>query len=255
MNLSERVKNILLRPKQEWEVVAGETTTTADLYRNYICLLAAIGPVASVIGMSVVGVSMPFTGSFRIPILTSISSAVISYILGLISVYIIAFIIDYLAPTFSAQKNMSQALKLATYSFTAGWLASVFIIIPSLGILSILGLYSFYLLYTGIPVLMKSPPEKSVAYTVTVVVASIIIFFLISWISHAFITYPTPGMQMHGVTNEATQEMKKAADEMQDAAKKIQESAVKSGQMTEEQAKQMQEAMNKMKETASQKAK
>jgi len=253
MNLSERVKNILLRPKQEWEIIAGETTTTADLYRNYIFLLAAIGPVASIIGMSVIGVSMPFTGTFRIPILNAIASAVVSYILGLVNVYIIALIIDYLAPTFSAEKNMNQAMKLATYSFTAGWLASVFVIIPTLAVLSILGLYSFYLFYTGIPVLMKSPPEKSAAYTVMVIVASIIIFFVISWIPRAFITYPTSGMYMHETTNEALK-LKEAATQMQEAARKMQESVTKTGQMTEEQAKQMQEAAQKMKDAATRQA-
>jgi hypothetical protein len=192
MELVDRVKNILLQPKQEWEVISGESTTTADLYKNYIMLLAAIGPAASIIGMSIVGVSMPFMGTFRVPIVTSIVSAVVYYILGLVGVYILAMIIDYLAPTFSGQKNMDQALKLAAYSYTAGWLAGIFVIIPMLGILSILGLYSIYLLYTGIPVLMKAPQEKSLGYTVAVVIAAVVIFVVISYIPRAFISYPTP---------------------------------------------------------------
>lgn len=194
MELVDRVKNILLQPKQEWEVISGESTTTADLYKNYIVLLAAIGPVASVIGMSVIGVSLPFMGTFRVPIVTSIVSAAVHYILGLVGVYILAMIIDYLAPTFSGQKNMDQALKLAAYSYTAGWLAGIFVIIPMLGILSIVGLYSIYLLHTGIPALMKAPQEKSLGYTVAVVIAAIVIFFVISYIPRAFISYPMPGM-------------------------------------------------------------
>lgn len=194
MELVDRVKNILLQPKQEWEVISGESTTTADLYKNYIVLLAAIGPVASVIGMSIIGVSLPFMGTFRVPIVTSIVSAAVHYILGLVGVYILAMIIDYLAPTFSGQKNMDQALKLAAYSYTAGWLAGIFVIIPMLGILSIVGLYSIYLLHTGIPALMKAPQEKSLGYTVAVVIAAIVIFFVISYIPRAFISYPTPGM-------------------------------------------------------------
>ena len=35
MNLVDRAKNILLKPKQEWEIINEETTTTADLYKNY----------------------------------------------------------------------------------------------------------------------------------------------------------------------------------------------------------------------------
>lgn len=196
MNIVDRIKKILLQPKMEWEIIAAETTTTSELYRNYIMPLAAIGPVASIIGMSVIGISMPFTGTFRIPITNSIGSAVVQYIFGLIGVYILALIIDLLAPKFAGEKNMNQALKLAAYSYTAGWLSGIFVIIPTLSILMILGLYSLYLLYTGIPILMKAPKEKSLGYTVAVVIAAIIIFMIIGWISHAFVSYPTPHMYM-----------------------------------------------------------
>lgn len=250
MSLSERAKNILLRPKEEWVVVAGESTTTAELYRNYIIILAAIGPVASIIGMSLVGISLPFFGTFRVPILNSLASAVVSYLLGLAGVYVLAMIIDYLAPTFAGQKNMNQALKLAAYSFTAGWLASVFVIIPALSILSILGLYGIYLLYTGIPVLMKSPPEKSAGYTAAVIVAAIVIFFIISWIPGRLISYPPMSPKLPAAVNETLKQSQEAATQMQEAAKKLQENAAP----TQEQMQQLQEAAKKMQEAVNQAA-
>jgi hypothetical protein len=196
MNLVERVKGILLRPKQEWHAIEGEATTIAELYKSYVVPLAAIGPIASVIGMSIVGISLPFMGSFRIPLTTSIASAVVHYVLSLAGVYILALIIDALAPTFLGEKNTTQAFKLAAYSYTPGWVAGIFAIIPALGVLGILGLYGLYLLYLGIPVLMKSPREKSVGYTVAVIIAGIIISVIIGIISRAFISFPTPGMNM-----------------------------------------------------------
>ncbi len=199
MSLSDRIKGILLKPKQEWQTISGETTTIPELYKAYIIILAAIGPVASVIGMSIVGISLPFVGSFRIPITTSLASAVVHYILTLVGVYILALIIDALAPTFSGEKNINQAFKVAAYSYTPGWLAGIFTIIPALSILSILGLYGLYLLYAGLPILMKSPQEKSLGYTVAVIVVAVIIFVFIGIVSHAFISYPTPNMPMPGM--------------------------------------------------------
>ncbi|TRZ75226.1 MAG: YIP1 family protein [Deltaproteobacteria bacterium] len=196
MNIVDRIKKILLQPKMEWEIIAAETITTSELYRSYIMPLAAIGPVASIIGMSVIGISMPFTGTFRIPITSAIGSAVVQYVFGLIGVYILALIIDFLAPKFAGEKNVNQAFKLAAYSYTAGWLSGIFVVIPTLSILMISGLYSLYLLYTGIPILMKTPKEKSLGYTVAVVVAAIIIFMIIGWVSRVFISYPTPHMYM-----------------------------------------------------------
>lgn len=190
MTLVERVKRILLQPKQEWEVIAGESTTTPDLYRNYIIPLAAIGPVASIIGMSIVGIGMPFGSAFRIPIVPAILSAVVHYVLSLVGVYVLALIIDFLAPTFSGEKNPGQALKLSAYSATAAWIAAIFMIIPALGILGITGLYSLYLLYEGIPVLMKAPREKALVYTIAVAVAAIVIFAVIGSIARVLTPYP-----------------------------------------------------------------
>jgi hypothetical protein len=146
MTLVDRVKRILLQPKQEWEVISGETATTADLYKNYVIPLAAIGPVASIIGMSIFGIGMPFGPAFRVPMITAVFSAVVHYVLALVGVYVLALIVDFLAPTFTGEKNFGQSLKLAVYSSTAAWIAGVFVIIPALGFLGILGLYSLYLL-------------------------------------------------------------------------------------------------------------
>ena len=194
MNLSERVKGILLKPKQEWQTISGEATTIPELYKTYIVILAAIGPVASIIGMSLVGISIPFARLFRVSIFASISSAVVHYILTLVGVYVLALIIDALAPSFSGEKSMNQAFKVATYSYTPGWIVGVVGIIPALSPLMILGLYGLYLLYLGLPLLMKSPREKSLGYTVAVIIAAIVIFVVIGFISRAFISYPIAGV-------------------------------------------------------------
>lgn len=199
MNPVERVKGILLRPREEWQTISGETTSIVELYRTYIVILAAIGPVAFIIGMSIVGISLPFMGSYRMPVTTAIASAVVQYILTLFGVYILALIVNTLAPTFLGEKNLNQAFKVAAYSYTPGWIVGIFTIIPALSILGILGLYGLYLLYLGLPVLMKSPKEKSLGYTVAVVIAALIIFILIGLVSRAFISFPTPGTTMPGM--------------------------------------------------------
>jgi hypothetical protein len=142
MRLTERVKNILFHPSQEWAVIEQESTSVSELYRSYVVPLTAIGPVALIIGLSAIG------------------HAVVNYVLALAGVYVLALIIDALAPTFQGTKSNIQALKVAVYSSTPAWLAGVFILIPALGFLQILGLYSLYLLYLGLPVLMKAPRTR-----------------------------------------------------------------------------------------------
>ena len=89
---------------------------------------------------------------------------VLSYALSLVQVYVIALIVDALAPTFKGEKNQIQALKLAAYAFTAAWVAGVAQIVPWIGGLLALagGIYSIYLFYLGLPTLMKCPPDQAV---------------------------------------------------------------------------------------------
>lgn len=188
--LVSRVKGILLSPKSEWSVIDGESATVGQLYIGYIAILSAIPPIAAFIGYSVFGISIPFIGTYRVPMGSALTSAITQYVLGLAGCYALALIIDGLAPTFAGQKNLIQALKVAAYSATASWLAGIFALVPGLRLLGLLGLYSLYLLYLGLPVLMKSPKDKAMGYTVVVVVCAIVIFWVIAAIGGMFISRP-----------------------------------------------------------------
>ena len=183
MSLVERVKRVLLSPHQEWEVIEAEATTPAQLYKGYIMPLAALGPVAQVIGFSVLGMRVPFGATvYRTPIGSAIISAVVTYVLSLLGVYVLGLIIDAVAPTFGGTKSPMQALKTAAYSSTASWVAGIFTVVPGLRVLGILGLYSIYLLYVGLPVTMKAPSDRAGAYTGVVIVAAIVLFFVVGMI-------------------------------------------------------------------------
>lgn len=191
MALIDRVKKMLLTPKEEWPVIDAEPATVGGLYTSYIIPLAAIGPIASIIGLSVFGMRLPFMGTIRLPIGISVRNALVGYVLGLIGVFVLGLIIDALAPTFGGQKNQIQALKVAAYSYTAAWVGGVFSVFPALAILGgLIGLYSLYLLYLGLPVLMKAPQEKAVGYTVVVCVVAIVLWIVIAAIVAQFAWRP-----------------------------------------------------------------
>ncbi|HZU77916.1 MAG TPA: Yip1 family protein [Dehalococcoidia bacterium] len=188
-----RVKNILVSPKSEWQTIGAESATTQSLYTGYVIPLALIRPVCSFIGLSLIGVSW-FGGHFRVPIASGIAHAVLDFALTLVAVYVLALVIDALAPTFGGQKDQTQALKVSVYSSTAAWLAGVFYLVPALSILGLLGLYSLYLLYLGLPVLMKAPQDKALGYTAVVVIAAIIIFVVVGAV--ASVVVPHPGLNI-----------------------------------------------------------
>jgi hypothetical protein len=182
MNLVDRAKNILITPKTEWEVIKNEQTTTADLFTKYVMILALIPVLATFIGQSLIGISLGPFGSYKIPVSNGLIYAVVYYILSIVGVYLVAFIIDALAPSFGSTKNMDASLKVAVYSYTAAWIAGIFGIIPILGILGILGLYSLYLMYLGLKIVKDTPQDKLVGYLVVVIIIAIVIYFVIGMI-------------------------------------------------------------------------
>ncbi|MBI4800661.1 MAG: YIP1 family protein [Desulfarculus sp.] len=189
MYLIARVKGILLNPKAEWEVIAGEPGRPQDLYPSYIIPLAALGPVANFIGISVVGIGVPMGGTIRIGLFGGLASAIAGFALALVLVYVVGLLIAALAPTFGAQKDKAQAFKVAAYSMTPGWLAGALNVFP--GFLSILvfliSLYGIYLLYLGILALMRPPQPKAAGYTALVIVLTVVISMVFGAISVVFV--------------------------------------------------------------------
>ena len=135
MNLVDRVKRLLLQPKEEWQVIDKESVDVADLYKFYIAPLAAIGPICSLIGTAVVGTSLIGMGTLRVSFSAALVQSVLVFGLMLGGVYVVALIIDALAPTFGAQRNLLQAFKLTAYAFTAAWVAGLGQVVPLIGVL------------------------------------------------------------------------------------------------------------------------
>lgn len=177
--LVSRVKNIIVSPAAEWDRIDGEPATIKGLYTGYFCILAAIGPVCSVIGHALFGMGM-FGAIGAMAIVPGIVLAIVTYVLSLVSVAVIAYVIDALAPSFGGTKNQIQAFKVAGYSMTPAWVAGVFNLVPMLGLLAIIaGLYGLYVLYLGLPKLMKAPQDKAIGFTVVVVIVAVVIQWII----------------------------------------------------------------------------
>ena len=184
MSIVERVKNICLTPKVEWPVIAAETTSPGTLVSGYVAPLAAISAFAGFIGGSLIGRSLPYVGTYRVPFISGLIVALFVFCMAIVGVFVLSLIINALAPTFGGQQSSTQALKLAVYSYTPAWIAGVLQIVPLLGVFAIFGaLYGLYLLYLGLPRLMKCPEDKAVAYTAVVVVCAIILSVVITTIA------------------------------------------------------------------------
>jgi len=175
MNLAQRAKNLVIRPREEWQAIEAEPHTVLDLYTGYVMILSAIPALAGFVGLSLVGIGT-FGATYRVAPGQGVVHAVVGYLLSLAFVYLLALVIDALAPAFGSRKDFIQALKVAAYSQTPYWIAAALTIVPSLWIVTVLlGLYSLYLLFVGLPVVMKTPEDKAVPYIVVVMMTTLVL--------------------------------------------------------------------------------
>lgn len=174
-----RVKGILLKPAEEWPVIAAEAASIQDVFLGYVVPLAAIGPICRFVHGQVFGWGA-FGFSYHPGLVGGLAQLVVSYVLGLVGLFVMALIADTLAPKFGGQADRTKATKLIAYGATAGFVAGVFQLIPGLAVLGLLGLYSFYLFYVGAEPLMGVPKDKALTYTAVTLLCAVVLMVVVS---------------------------------------------------------------------------
>lgn len=176
MNIIERVKNILVKPKEEWLVINNESHSGMPLVITYLLPLAIISAAATFVGHA-------FLIRFG-----SIKFGLIWALIGLVqmvaAVYINSLVTDALAPSFASEKNMSKSIQLVVYAATPSLIGGILNLVPGIGWLGILagGIYSIYLIYLGLPVLKKTPEDKVPIYLIVIILILAVLYWLIGYI-------------------------------------------------------------------------
>ncbi|MEI6106249.1 MAG: Yip1 family protein [Opitutae bacterium] len=174
MKLIDRVKNILLTPKTEWDVINAETAVPGTLLTTYVLPLALVAAAGQLLGGIVLsrGASLTYV----------LIGAVIAAAVSVIGYFVAIHVIDLLAPTFGSEKNLPKSAQLVAYSMTPSYIAGLLSFLPGLG--SILGLagmvYSIYIMFLGVGLLKKTPEDKKVVYLLVAWVVMFVITMVIS---------------------------------------------------------------------------
>jgi len=174
-NLVQRVINIITKPKQEWEVIATEQPDTMKLIGGYAFILALIPALSAFIKYGIIGMS--FMGYTSRSIASGIQTGLIQLLSAVIGVYLLAWVIDLLAPSFDSQKNFGRSLQLAVYASTPQWVAGILLLLSTTMsmLIMLISLYAIYLLAVGMPVLKGTPKDKVVGYVALTIIAMIAI--------------------------------------------------------------------------------
>ena len=181
MNLIERVKNMLLTPKTEWDVINSETATPQSLLMTYVLPLAIVASIGSLLQ------GLLFAGVYGLKFF--IVTAVIAFIASVVAFYISVIIVDMLAPSFGSEKDMGKSAQLVAYSGTPSYIGGLLSFIPVIGLLISLAAwaYGIYLMYLGIGPLKKTPEDKKVVYMIVAFLIMIALYFILVAILGAII--------------------------------------------------------------------
>jgi Yip1 domain len=180
-----RMKGMLLSPRGEWELIAAESTPTARLYTGFVVPLALLDALVAFVHVSIVGATDPLAGTVRVPFTDGLITSILVFGCGPLGILVVTWIIGALAPFFGAVRDRQRACAVATYASTPVWLATIFVLFPTvwppLQLLAIF--YHTYLLYSGLRVLVKAPRDRVLGYATTVVLCTILLEIVFAMLS------------------------------------------------------------------------
>ncbi|MCO6417445.1 YIP1 family protein [Siccirubricoccus sp. KC 17139] len=192
MDIVARAKGLITRPAAEWAVIAAEPADTKSLFMSYAVPLSAIPAVAGFIGSllfaRMLGGMVGGLGVVFSPI-SLLLNAIAGYVLGLAGVWVWGKIIEAMAPRFGGRGDEVSAMKLAVYAPTAAWVAGIFALLPPLAVLGLLGLYSLYIFWKGVPVVVGVPEDRRLAFTAAVIVIGFLLNLLAGMFAGMFLRF------------------------------------------------------------------
>jgi hypothetical protein len=177
-----RAYGLFRDPKEEWRQIRDEETTIPNILIGYVAPLAAIPIVCDLIGSSI------FAHMLQGEPGQAVIRAVVTWIVSVALVGFLGILINVLSTNFDAERNDLAAQKIAAYSLTPAFLSGVFSLFPWLWWVSLFALAAMvFLMYRGLPILMKAPEDRALGYaasvTIAAMVAGIVLFALSSCIT------------------------------------------------------------------------
>lgn len=179
-----RAAAILIDPAAAWPRVAKEPADWLDLMTRYVALVPLIPALSGFIGACIIGVIVPGTGVVRAALFDGIFGAIFFYLENFVLVLVLGVVIHFAAPLFGGRKGFAAALTLAVYSYTPVWLAGIFLLLPGLRFLTLLGCYGVYLLLLGLPPMTQTPAPQSRIFAALIVVAALVLTLFAGWAQH-----------------------------------------------------------------------
>ena len=162
--LLKHLPGLFFRPEHQWREIRRSTVSVSSIYFTLILFLGAIAPVCGYIGTTMVGWSVGDGPVIKLTTASATKIAVVFYLAILIAVYAIGRMIHWMGDTYGFTRSLARCIALAAFAATPLMLVGAFLVMSNLWVIYLLGLpaliYSVYLLYTGVPIMLDVSKEK-----------------------------------------------------------------------------------------------
>lgn len=173
-----RVIVILTDPVAEWARIEAEPAELVGLLVGVVAPLALVPAAFGFLGACIVGVIAPGKGEVWAPVFAGLAAALFGYATSFAVVLLLGATIAIAAPLFGGRRNFARALNLAVYSYSPVWLAGIFLLLPGLRFLMLLGFYGVYVLIAGLPFMTKAPRQNLPVFAALIVILACALTFI-----------------------------------------------------------------------------
>ncbi len=155
---------LLTSPNDTWKKISEEDNTISGHLLGYVFILAAIGPIAGYYGTTQFGWQIGTREAVKLSHESALTISLMYYIMTIFAVIGLGMLVQWMAKTYKGDCIIGRAVSLAGYTATPIFLIGFAEIYPILWVNLIIGLpalaYTVFLLYSGVPIMMKVTEDK-----------------------------------------------------------------------------------------------
>ncbi|MEL7557900.1 Yip1 family protein [Stutzerimonas chloritidismutans] len=164
--------SLFTRPDRAWETIRQKEDAHSLHYLMHLLLLALVPAVCLFIGVTIVGWSLVDEERVRLDTASALQLCLLLYLAIVIGTVIMGFFVRWMARAFDARPNLNQCIGFIAYVITPFLLAGVTGLYPNRWfaaiVLLIAGIYSTYLLFTGLPAFMRQRSSQRFLYAASI---------------------------------------------------------------------------------------
>ncbi len=210
--------SLFTRPDRAWTSIRQKEDANSLHYLMHLLLLALIPSVCLFIGITYVGWSLVDEERVRLASDSAFQLCLFLYITMVLGTVIMGLFVHWMARSFDVRPSLNLCIGFIAYTITPFFVAGIAGLYPNRWFAAIVillaGLYSTYLLFTGLPAFMRQRSSQSFLYASSIwgvallVIVTVLVSMILFW---SFFMEPTytrtvQENQSYGTQQERPQE-------------------------------------------------